>query len=113
MANAGAGNTSNTTVIVVAPPTVLKSFGAASIALGASTSLSFTINNPNTATSLTGIGFGDALPSGLVVSTPNALTGTCGGGTNGAAAGPPQGTLTGAALAATPPCSFARELYGN
>jgi uncharacterized repeat protein (TIGR01451 family) len=110
--NAGAGNTSNASVIVVAPPTVLKSFGAASIVLGASTSLSFTINNPNTATSLTGIGFGDALPAGLVVSTPNALTGTCGGGTIGAVAGSHNVTLTGAALAGTASCSFAVNVTG-
>jgi hypothetical protein len=69
------------------PPTIVKSFGAASIPLNGSTSLSFTINNPNVSTTLTGVGFTGTLPAGLVVSTPNGLTGSCGGGTVTATAG--------------------------
>src|SRR5690242_7979311 len=63
------------------PPTISKAFGAASIPLNGSTSLSFTITNPNRAPTLTGIAFTDTLPAGLVVATPNGLVGTCGGGT--------------------------------
>src|SRR5207253_851723 len=77
----GTGNTSNASVTVVAPPVIIKAFGAASIPLNGSTSLTFTIQNNNTTTSLTGVGFSDTLPAGLVVSTPNGLTGSCGGGT--------------------------------
>src|SRR5271163_420881 len=106
-ANAGTGNTSNASVTVVAPPTFQKSFGAASIALAGSTSLMFVIHNPNAATAVTGIGFSDALPAGLVVATPNGLTGTCGGGTITAAAGLGTVILSSATLAATASCSFA------
>ena len=75
------------TVNPVSAPTIAKAFGAAAIAVGGTTSLSFTITNPSTSTSLTGVGFTDALPAGLVVATPNGLTGSCGGGTIAATAG--------------------------
>ena len=79
--NAGTGNTSNASLTVVAPPTISKAFNPASIALNASSTLSFTITNPNTASALSGVGFNDTLPAGLVVSaTPN-ITGSCGSGT--------------------------------
>jgi uncharacterized repeat protein (TIGR01451 family) len=106
-ANAGAGNTSTASVTIVAPPTIQKSFGAASIALGGSTSLTFAINNPNAASSVTGIGFTDTLPAGLAVSTPNGLTGTCGGGTITSTAGSGSVSLVGATLAASASCTFA------
>jgi hypothetical protein len=64
----------------VLPPTIGKAFGAASILIGQSTSLTFSIANPNpTFTTLTNINFSDGFPSGLVVATPNGLTNTCGG----------------------------------
>src|SRR5262249_17786342 len=44
----GPGGPSNTaTVTVVAPPTITKSFGAASIAVNGTTSLNLTLTNPN------------------------------------------------------------------
>jgi hypothetical protein len=98
---------------VTAPPTIGKSFGAASIALNGSTSLSFTIDNPNVSTALTGVGFTDTLPAGLVVSTPNGLTGTCGGGTITATAGSGAVSLAGAALAATASCTFSVNVTGT
>ncbi len=88
------------------PPTLSKAFGAADIPLNGSTSLSFTVNNPNTTTTLTGIGFSDTLPSGLVVSTPNGLTGSCDGGSITATAGTALVTLSGATLAANSSCNF-------
>ncbi len=74
------GNTSTANITVVAPPVLTKSFGAASIPLTGSTSLSFTVQNNNGTVALTGIGFSDTLPAGLVISSPNGLAGTCGGG---------------------------------
>ena len=83
----GPGNTSNASITVTSPPVIIKAFGAASIPLNGSTSLTFTIQNNNTTTALTGVGFSDTLPAGLVISTPNGLTGSCGGGTITATAG--------------------------
>src|ERR1700722_9311600 len=94
------------------PPTISKAFGAASVALNGSTTLTFNLSNPNAA-SLSGIGFTDTLPSGLIVSTPNGLTGTCGGGTITAAAGSIGVSLSGASLSAAASCSFAVNVLGT
>jgi Bacterial Ig-like domain (group 3)/Putative Ig domain len=104
--NNGTGNTDSASITVVVPPTIAKSFGAVTMAVGESTSLSFTIDNPNKSSTLTGVGFTDPLPAGLVVSTPNGLTGSCGGGTILAAAGSGAVSLTGATLAVGASCAF-------
>ena len=101
------------TFACVAPSTIAKTFGAASISLGGTTTLTFTLTNPNATVALTGVGFTDTLPSGLLVATPNGLTGTCGGGTITAVAGSGSISLTGAALAATASCSFAVNVTGT
>jgi uncharacterized repeat protein (TIGR01451 family) len=109
---AGTGNTATASITVVAPPAIGKAFGAASIALGGSTSLSFTITNSNTTTTLTGIGFSDTLPAGLVVSTPNGETGVCGSGTITATAGTGTISLSGATLASSGSCTFSVNVTG-
>ena len=109
----GTGNTSNASITVVAPPVIIKAFGAASIPLNGSTSLTFTIQNNNTGTTLTGVGFSDTLPAGLVVSTPNGLTGSCGGGTITATQATNVISLTGASLAQSTSCTFAVNVTGT
>ena len=74
----GPGNVSNTaTLEVVQPPTVNKAFGAASIPLNGTTSLTFNVANPNSSTPLVNVSLNDTLPAGLIVSNPNGLTGSC------------------------------------
>jgi uncharacterized repeat protein (TIGR01451 family) len=63
--------------IVVSPPSIVKSFSAASVPLNSSVTLTFTIVNPNGATDLTGVSFNDNLPAGLIIANPDSLTGTC------------------------------------
>lgn len=63
----------------VAPPTITQAFGVATMAVGATTSLVITLTNSITTVPVTGVTFSDGLPTGLVVSTPNVLTNTCGG----------------------------------
>ncbi|MGH9569677.1 MAG: beta strand repeat-containing protein, partial [Candidatus Angelobacter sp.] len=111
-AEAGTGNTSNASLTVTAPPTIVKAFGAASIPLNGSTSLSFTIQNTNTTTALSGVGFSDSLPAGLVISTPNGLTGSCGTGTITATAGTNGIALIAGTLAANGSCTFSVNVTG-
>jgi uncharacterized repeat protein (TIGR01451 family) len=109
----GPGNTSNATITVTSPPLIIKAFGAASIPVNGSTSLSFTIQNNNTTSTLSGVAFSDTLPAGLVVSTPNGLTGSCGGGTITATAGTGTISLSGASLAASSSCTFSVNVTGT
>src|SRR5207302_10859141 len=62
--NGGTGNTASANLTVATPPTITKLFGAAQIPLNGTTSLTFTINNPNTNVILNGIAFTDSLPAG-------------------------------------------------
>jgi uncharacterized repeat protein (TIGR01451 family)/fimbrial isopeptide formation D2 family protein len=109
----GAGNTSNASITVTGPPVLLKAFGAASIPLNGTTSLSFTIQNNNTTLGLTGVAFTDALPAGLVVSTPNGLTGSCGAGTITATQGSNGISLSGGTIAASSSCTFSVNVTGT
>ena len=109
--NGGTGNTATANLTVATPPTITKAFGAASILVGANTSLTFTLNNPNTSLALTGIAFSDTLPAGLQVATPNGLTTTC-SGTVTAAAGSGSISLTGGALAANASCTISLNVTG-
>jgi arabinogalactan endo-1,4-beta-galactosidase len=97
----------------ILPPKISKSFGAAQVTVNGSTSLTFVLSNPNTGTSLTGIGFTDTLPAGLLVATPNGLTGSCGGGTIAATAGSNTVSLSGGSLAAAATCDFMVNLLAT
>jgi hypothetical protein len=110
------GTTSNTaTLTVTAPPlpaTIVKAFGAASIPLNGTTSLTFTLTNPNSALTLMNVSASDTLPTGLVVANPSSLTGTCGGDIF---ANPGSNTLgiTALTLPASSSCSFSVNVKGT
>jgi uncharacterized repeat protein (TIGR01451 family) len=109
----GTGNTSTAPITVIGPPAISKTFGAASIPLNGTTSLSFTIQNNNTTSGLSGIAFSDTLPAGLVISSPNGITGSCGGGTITATQATSVVSLSGASLATNSSCTFAINVTGN
>jgi hypothetical protein len=88
------------------PPAISMTFGAASVSLNASTSLTFTLTNPNATIALAGLAFTDSLPAGLVVSSPNGLTNTCGGSAIAVATSTAI-TLSGGTLAANTSCTIA------
>ncbi len=113
-ANGGTGSGAIASVNVIAPPTFSKSFGTPTIPLNGTTSLSFHVFNPNPNQTLTGIGYTDTLPSGLVVATPNGLTSSnCTGGTITATAGTGSVSLSGASLPATEPCNVTINVTGT
>jgi uncharacterized repeat protein (TIGR01451 family) len=95
--NGGTGNTATAGLTVASPPQITKSFGVSSIPYNGTTSLTFTIGNPNASFPLTGVAFTDSLPAGLVVSTPSNLNNTC-GGTATAVAGSGSVSLSGVTL---------------
>ena len=102
-------NLATDSITVVAPPVINKSFSPTAIFTNGSSTISFTVSNPNSTSSLSGIGFTDSPLSalgGLVVATPNGLTGSCGGGTITATAGSTSISLSGATLAANASCNF-------
>src|SRR5579864_1328950 len=112
--NGGTGATSNTATLTVAsPPTISKAFNPTSIVLNANSTLSFTIQNPNTNVALNGVAFTDNLPAGVVVAaTPN-VNGSCGSGTITAIAGSGSISLSGGTLATSGSCTFSVDVTGT
>jgi len=102
----GSGLTATDTLFVAKPPTLSKGFGSVTLLPGGSTNLSFSLTNPNSFVTLNGLAFSDALPAGLLVSTPNGLAGSCDGGTITATAGSNIVTLTNATLSPGASCTF-------
>jgi uncharacterized repeat protein (TIGR01451 family) len=87
------------------PPVITKAFNPATVSIGQTSTLTFTITNPGL-NPLTGVGFTDTFPANLFVQTPNGLTGSCDGGTITATAGTGTVSLSGATIAAGGSCSF-------
>jgi uncharacterized repeat protein (TIGR01451 family) len=88
-------------------------FAATSINVKQTTTLSFTISNPNTTAALNGVALGDFLPSGLVVASPNGLTGSCGSGKITAYAGSSGISLLGGMIAPSSSCTFSVNVLGK
>ena len=105
-ADAGTGNTAQATLDAATPPKLTKTFGLVSVVPGGTTSLTFNLTNPNKIVTLTGLSFSDTLSSGLLVATPNGLTGSCDGGVITAVAGSNSISVSGATLAAGASCTF-------
>src|ERR1051326_2212451 len=103
---------SSTPALAVSPATISKSFGAASIPLSGSTSLTFTIGNPNLGSGLTSVGFTDNLPAGLVVATPSGASNDC-EGTLTATAGASSVTLSGGSLPPGALCGVSLNVTGT
>ncbi|MEW6079645.1 MAG: Ig-like domain-containing protein, partial [Thermodesulfobacteriota bacterium] len=111
--NTGAGGYATDTLTVVAPPEFSKSFSPGSIYTNESSTLTFTISNPNSGTTLNGIDFTDNLPAGVVVATPNGLTGGCGAGTITAVSATNVISLSNASLAPGASCTFSVDVTGT
>ena len=98
-------DTATDATIVVGAPTISEAFSPTSVAVNANSTVTFTLGNPSANTiSLTGVGFTDTLPTGLVVSTPNGAGGTC-SGTPTATAGGGSISFSGATIASGTTCT--------
>ncbi len=73
--------------VTVASPTIAAAFNPASVGLNGTSTLTFTLTNPNTNVSATGVAFSDSLPAGLVVASTPAVSNTCGGSVTTTAGG--------------------------
>jgi hypothetical protein len=78
--NGGTGNSATATLVVAnQPPTLTKSFSPSTIAVGGTTTLTFTLTNPNPSVALSRITFADPFPPGLAVAANPAVSSNCGG----------------------------------
>jgi uncharacterized repeat protein (TIGR01451 family) len=110
-ANTGPGvaATAALTVISVAPPTISKSFAPDPIAIGAPTTLTFTLTNPNPATALNGVAFADTFPTipgaMVVAAAPSVSTSGCGTPTFSPTAGSASIAFSAGTIAANATCT--------
>lgn len=98
------------TLTVIAPPTIAKSFNPSSVASGQPSTLSFTLTNPNSAAllpaGLTGAGFTDSLPAGVTVTLSGPASGSCvGAGGNFLSTGATSLAIGGLTLAPASSCT--------
>lgn len=97
---------------VITPPEISKSFGVTSILTGGTTSLTFSITNPNAAVSLTGVAVTDVLPAGLSVA--DGTFSVCGGVNNlTTTAATDTITLSATTIAAGGSCDFSVVVIGS
>jgi len=89
---------------VPAPPTFAKAFAPNSIAVGATSTLTFTLANSNSV-ALTNATFSDSLPAGVQVAATPAASTTCVGATWVPAAGNATLNFSGATIPATGSCT--------
>jgi Domain of unknown function DUF11 len=90
------------------PPTIVKSFSVPAVGLNSSVTLTFTITNPNPATDLTGIGFNDNIPAGLIIANPDSMTGSCDPGVISTA--PDNINMVDAVVLANSSCTFSIDV---
>ena len=90
-----------------APPTITSAFTPSLVGAGGTTSLSFTIANPNPSTTLSSVALTDTLPPNVTVDDPNGENGTCGSASVvTATAGSSTISLSGGSLKAGTSCTL-------
>jgi hypothetical protein len=78
--NGGTGNVASATLVVAhQPPTLTKVFLPSTVRVGETTTLRFTLRNPNPSIPVSRITFADPFPPGVAVAADPAVTTTCGG----------------------------------
>jgi hypothetical protein len=104
------GNSASATLIVEGPPVLAMAFSPATIMLGASSTLSFTVTNPAAnPEDFTGVAFTATLPAGLTVA--NGSSTVCGGTVTVSASN--TISLSGATIAAGSSCVFSIQVTAS
>jgi trimeric autotransporter adhesin len=106
-----ANNTASNTLYL--RPTVTESFGATTVPVGGTSQLTLTLGNANASALTLSAVFTHALPTGLVVATPNGLGGTCPAGSVTAAAGTNTITYASGASIAAGGCTILVNVQNN
>jgi uncharacterized repeat protein (TIGR01451 family) len=103
--DAGSGNSASATLVANTTPTIAIAWSPATIATGATSTLTFTLRNTSAA-AISGVAFTDNLPSGLgVAATPGVTTAGCGTPVFGPAANDSALTFSGGSIAANAVCT--------
>jgi uncharacterized repeat protein (TIGR01451 family) len=97
------------TLTAVLPPSITKQFAPSPILPNGTSTLTFTITNPNQNDAIGGVAFGDTFPTSpgamVVASTPNPTTTGCGAPTFSPVAGAGSITFSGGAIAGGGTCT--------
>ncbi len=111
--NEGGASTNYATAAlkVIAPPVLSKAFSPPSIKLNGTSTLTFTITNPNQQDSLGVLGFSDTLPDGLTAGN-GTTSSLCGSGTM-TVTGTNTIVFAGGSLAANSSCTFSVTVTGT
>ena len=97
---------------VLDPPTLVKAFSPSTIAVGETSSLTFTLDNPNLTDSLSGVSFDDTLPVGMTVAIPANAGSSC-GGTWAPVPGDGLLSFSGGVIAADSSCSLSVDVTSS
>jgi uncharacterized repeat protein (TIGR01451 family) len=98
------GIAANAVLTVMGSPAVTKVFSPNLIGLGASSNMTITLTNPNTAAAITGAAFSDSYPANLV--NNGGLVNNCGGSVTAGAGNPGTLTLSGGTIPAGGSCTI-------
>ncbi|MFN8375371.1 MAG: DUF11 domain-containing protein [Anaerolineae bacterium] len=106
--NNTASGSASATLIVLSPPQISKLFAQNPIQVGGTSTLTFTITNPNQNNAISSVAFTDTFPlapGSMVVASPPGSTNTC-GGTFAPVAGAGSVSLSGGTIAAGASCTL-------
>jgi len=77
--NAGTGTAASSTLTVISPPDIYKTFDTPVILPNGATTITFELDNTNTAMAITGIAFTDSYPANMKNTAASPASNTCGG----------------------------------
>jgi uncharacterized repeat protein (TIGR01451 family) len=99
-------------IVFVYAPSITKQFSPASIGVGGTTTLEFTITNTDVSGMRTNLAFTDVLPAGVQVASVSGVTGSCNNSLASATPGSNTVSISGLTLQSNSSCSFTVQVTG-